>query len=80
MPVVSGIELSEKILADAGGWQAMKEARGLLKAGRVLSANWEPPRLTGEVQGGSGSITTGLLIEGPIDVESLCTCMENRRC
>jgi superfamily II DNA or RNA helicase len=79
MPVVSGIELSEKILADAGGWQAMKEARGLLKAGRVLSANWEPPRLTGEVQGGSGSITTGLLIEGPIDVESLCTCMENRR-
>ena len=76
---MSDVELTEKLLADAGGWQAMKEARALLKAGRVLSAKWEAPHLTGEVQGGAGVLKSGLLIEGPIDIENLCSCMENRR-
>ncbi len=78
-PRLSEIELTEKLLADAGGWQAMKEARGIHKAGRVLAASWEPPRLVGEVQGGAGPLKSGLIINDEIDIENLCTCMENRR-
>jgi len=73
------IELTEKLLADAGGWQAMKEARGLLKAGRVIRSEWSPPRLLGEVQGGAGPLQSGLIIEDAIHIENLCSCMENRR-
>ena len=51
------------LLADAGGWQAMKEARGIHKAGRVLAASWEPPRLVGEVQGGAGPLKSGLILK-----------------
>lgn len=76
---MSEIELTEKLLSNAGGWQAMKEARGLLKAGRVLAAQWNPPNLLGEVQGGSGVLKSGLIIEGEIDIENICSCMENRR-
>ena len=76
---MSGIELSEKLLADAGGWQAMKEARGIHKAGRVLAAAWDPPRLLGEVQGGAGPLKSGLIINDEIDIENVCTCSENRR-
>ncbi|MGB0578427.1 MAG: DEAD/DEAH box helicase [Limisphaerales bacterium] len=76
---MSEIELSEKLLSNAGGWQAMKEARGILKAGRVLAAEWNPPNLLGEVQGANGVLKTGLLIEGEIDIENICPCMENRR-
>ncbi len=79
MRLVSEIELTEKLLSDAGGWQAMKEARGMVKASRVLKATWEAPNLVGEVQGGSGLLKSGLIIEGPIDIENICTCQESRR-
>lgn len=76
---MSEIELSEKLLSDAGGWQAMKEARSMVKAGRVLKASWQEPNLIGEVQGGTGLLKSGLIIEGPIDIENICTCQESRR-
>jgi hypothetical protein len=76
---VSGVQLTDKLLAQAGGWQAMKEARALHAAGRVLSAEWHPPRLTGEVQGGAGVLKTGLLIKDAINVENLCPCKESRQ-
>ncbi len=47
---MSAVELSEKLLMDAGGWQAMKLARALCDAGRVLSAHYAPPVLKGVVQ------------------------------
>ena len=76
---MSDIELTEKLLSNAGGWQAMKEARGIHKAGRVLDARWEPPNLVGEVQGGAGPLKSGLIIEDEIAIENICSCMENRR-
>jgi len=76
---VSGVQLTEQFLAKAGGWQAMKEARALHAAGRVLSAEWNPPRLTGEVQSGTGVIKSGLLINDGINVENLCPCKESRQ-
>ena len=38
-------ELNERLLADAGGWQAMKEARALHEMDRVIEATWQPPML-----------------------------------
>jgi hypothetical protein len=38
---VSAIPITEKLLLNAGGWQAMKPARELLKGGRVSEANSE---------------------------------------
>lgn len=48
-------------------------------AGKVLSAEWNPPRLTGEVQSGAGVIRTGLVIKDHINVENLCPCKESRQ-
>ena len=76
-PPVSGVELREKLLQKIGGWQAVKEARGIHAAGKVLSAKWSPPELTGEVQGGAGVLKSGLLIKDHINVDNLCTCKES---
>ena len=76
---MSGIQLTDHLLSNAGGWQAMKEARALHAAGRVLSAAWNPPRLTGEVQSGTGVIKSGLLIKDAISIENLCPCKESRQ-
>ena len=73
------IPLSEKLLADAGGWQAMKEARGILAAGRVSDARYEPPELTGRVHGAETEFRSGLRIASKTDIENTCTCMESRR-
>lgn len=76
---MSDVVLSEKLLQKIGGWQAVKEARGIHAAGKVLSADWSPPDLTGEVQGGAGVLKSGLVIRDPINVENLCTCKESRQ-
>lgn len=73
------IQLSEKMLADAGGWQAMKEARGILAAGRVLEAKYEPPHLVGRVKGGDVEYRSGLKIESKIEIENTCTCIDSRK-
>ncbi|HAV64493.1 MAG TPA: hypothetical protein DCY13_19260 [Verrucomicrobiales bacterium] len=57
----------------------MKEARAILAAGKVMSARWEPPRLSGEVMTGNGVIKTGLTIKDHIDVENQCPCKESRQ-
>ncbi len=49
---VSSIPITEKLLLNAGGWQAMKPARELLKSGRVSEVKYEPPLLSGYVREG----------------------------
>jgi superfamily II DNA or RNA helicase len=75
---VSVISVTEKLLLNAGGWQAMKPARELLKSGRVSEAKYEPPLLTGYVREGAKSYRSGLRIKSAIDVENLCSCWESR--
>jgi hypothetical protein len=41
-----------ELLFNAGGWQAMKPARELLKGGRVSEAKYEPPLLSSYVREG----------------------------
>jgi SNF2 family DNA or RNA helicase len=72
------VELTEKLLSNAAGWDATKRARGYLQLDHVLSSEWAPPLLRGVVQAGELSFRAGLVINGPIDIENLCTCRESR--
>src|SRR5256886_6209582 len=75
---VSDIPITEKLLLNAGGWQAMKPARELLKSGRVSEAKYEAPLLSGYVREGAKNYRSGLRIKSAIDVENLCGCWESR--
>src|SRR6478672_6501969 len=75
---VSNIPITEKLLLNAGGWQAMKPARELLKSGRVSEAKYEAPLLSGYVREGAKNYRSGLRIKSAIDVENLCSCWESR--
>src|SRR2546423_14188099 len=71
---VSAVPITEKLLLNAGGWQAMKPARELLKSGRVSEAKYEAPLLSGYVREGAKNYRSGLRIKSAIDVENLCSC------
>src|SRR5437667_3860667 len=75
---VSDIPITETLLLNAGGWQAMKPARELLKSGRVSETKYEPPLLSGYVREGAKNYRSGLRIKSAIDVENLCSCWESR--
>ena len=72
------VELTEALLRDAAGWEAMKRARSYLEQEQVLSSNWTAPLLKGVVQSGERSLHAGLVIKGPIDLENICPCRESR--
>jgi superfamily II DNA or RNA helicase len=72
------IPLTERLLNDAGGWQAMKIARSLHSAGRVSEAAYDPPILQGRVREGNTEYKSGLRIGSKTDIENLCTCRDSR--
>ena len=76
--MTTSIPLTEKLLINAGGWPAMKNARLVVQAGRVTEARYEPPLLTGFVREGAKNYRSGLRIKSAADVENLCTCWESR--
>ncbi len=76
---MSPVEISEKLLSEAGGWQAMKHARALLEMGRVISSSYTPPILKGFVREGEKEYRAGLKIRSRTDVENLCSCRESRQ-
>ena len=73
------VELTEALLKDAAGWEAMKMARAYLAQGQVLSSFWEPPLLRGVVQAGELSVRASMVIKSGIDVENLCPCRDSRQ-
>ncbi|HTL54901.1 MAG TPA: SNF2-related protein [Candidatus Limnocylindrales bacterium] len=72
------VELTEKLLSEAAGWEVMKMARAYLQQGQVLSSHWGPPLLRGVVQAGEVSFRASMVIKSPIDIENLCTCRDAR--
>ena len=72
------VELSEKLLSNAAGWEVMKQARAALQQGQVVSSHWAPPLLRGVVRAGELSFRASLVIKGEIDMENLCTCRDAR--
>jgi SNF2 family DNA or RNA helicase len=73
------IPITERFLSDAGGWQALKQARALHQMGRVIAAKYEPPLLEGRVKEGEQEFRSGLKILSVSNVENLCTCRESRQ-
>lgn len=73
------MDLTEAFLAKVAGWEAMRQARGLLEAGHVLSSNWTPPVLKGVVQEGTISYRAGLVLKDAIDLENICSCRTSRQ-
>src|SRR3954453_1856746 len=72
------MELTERLLNDAGGWQTMKQARALHEMGRVTAAHWEPPLLQGNVREGDREFRSGLKILSKTNVENLCSCRASK--
>lgn len=75
---MSSPALTEKLLGEAGGWQAMKHARALREMGRVVSAHYAPPLLKGVVRDGAAEYRAGLKIKSRMDIENICTCRDSR--
>ncbi len=73
------IPITERFLSDAGGWQALKQARAIHQMGRVLEVTYEPPLLQGRVKEGDSEFRSGLKILSASNVENLCTCRESRQ-
>ena len=73
------VELTETLLKEAAGWEAMKMARAYLAQGQVLSSFWKPPLLRGVVQTGDATFRASMVIEGRIDIENLCHCRDARQ-
>ena len=73
------VELTEKILMEAGGWEAMKEARAMYEAGKVIEAAYVPPVLAGRVRGADSEFRAGLNVRSRTDMENTCTCPVSRR-
>ena len=72
------MQLTENLLREAAGWEVMKQARGHLEQGRVLSSFWAPPLLRGVVRDGDASFRASLVIHSQTDIENLCSCREAR--
>ena len=73
------MEITERLLNDAGGWQIMKQARALHEMGRVAGAVWEAPLLQGRVREGETEFRSGLRILSKTNIENLCTCRASRQ-
>jgi len=72
------IAITERLLSGAAGWEAMKAARELWKAGCVSAATYEPPLLAGQVREGQKTYRAGLRIRSASDIENICICRESR--
>ena len=75
---MANIPLTERLLADAGGWQVLKHARALWETGRVSGPVYKPPLLLGLVREGDRDYRAGLRIDSPTRVENLCGCRISR--
>ena len=75
---MGAIPITEKLLLNAGGWNALKPARELHKSGRVSEVQYEAPLLTGIVREGARNYRAGLRVKTAVDVENVCTCYESR--
>ena len=72
------VSITEKLLSGAGGWQAMKTARDIMKAGRASGATYKASLLSGEVREGQKTYRAGLRIRSASDIENICACRESR--
>lgn len=73
------VPITERLLSEAGGWQALKHAKALVQAGKVVSFNYTPPLLKGLVREGNLEFRAGLKIVSPTNIENICSCPASRQ-
>ncbi len=76
---MSLLPITDRLLLEAGGWKALKEARALHDTGRVISAEYNPPVLRGLVRDAGREYRAGMVIRSGTDIDNLCTCRESRQ-
>ena len=72
------IPITEKLLSGAGGWQAMKAARELVKAGGSRARPTSRRCLQAKCARGRKTYRAGLRIRSASEIENICTCRESR--
>ena len=72
------VELTEKLLINAAGWDVVKRARAYLEQRQVLSSYWGPPLLRGVVQVDGASFRASMVIHNGVDIENRCNCRDAR--
>jgi len=74
------VELNQSLLADLGGWPALKEARALVERGKVLEVTRDGAIIRARVQGAERVYEPRItLADRAANVELRCTCVESRR-
>jgi len=74
------LELNTNLLAEIGGWPALKEARALVERGKVSGASRDGNIIRAKVQGTEKVYDPQITLADRIaNVEVRCTCAESRR-
>src|SRR5476651_518827 len=74
------LELNMNLLAEIGGWPALKEARALVERGKVLEARRDGAIIRARVQGAEKIHEPQIALADRVaNVEVRCTCAESRR-
>jgi superfamily II DNA or RNA helicase len=74
------VELSTNLLAEIGGWPALKEARAMVERGRVHDARREGDIIRARIQGAEKTNDAQITLADRVaNVEVRCTCAESRR-
>jgi superfamily II DNA or RNA helicase len=74
------LELNMNLLAEIGGWPALKEARALVERGKVSNAQCEGAVIRARVQGVEKTYDTQITLADRVsEIDVRCTCVESRR-
>ena len=73
-------ELNMNLLAEIGGWPALKEARALLERGKVSDAQCEGAIIRARIQGVEKIYDAQITLADRVsEIDVRCTCIESRR-
>jgi superfamily II DNA or RNA helicase len=74
------VELNQGLLAELGGWPALKEARALVERGKVLEVTRDGAVIRARVQGAEKIHEPQIILADRVaNVEVRCTCPDSRR-
>src|SRR5271155_4012027 len=74
------LELNLNLLAEIGGWPALKEARALVERGRVREARRDGAVIRARVHGAEKIYDAQITLADRVaNIEVRCTCAESRR-
>ena len=72
------MEITEHWVGKAAGGRVLKEARSIVKRGKVIKVSEKNGVYQGEISGGKRPLKVVVKVLGPIDVKNLCSCSHAR--